>query len=122
MRHVQGQVTSASMLQRACELGPFDDEKGARAVLFTALEVLGECLSADDARVLAGDLPGTLSKHVRAGVERCEPRQVYRRMASRRGVHLGLAVEQVQVIGQVIAESITRTTLERLRQHSGDQR
>ncbi len=118
MRYEHGQVTSASMLQRACELGPFEDEKGARAVLLSALEVLGECLSADDARALAGDLPAALSKHVRAGAERCEPRQVYRRMAIRRGVHLGLAVEEVQVIGQVIAESITRATLERLRQHS----
>jgi uncharacterized protein (DUF2267 family) len=118
VRHEHGQVTSASMVQRARALGPFQGEKGAREVLLTALEVLGECLSADDARMLAGDLPGTLSKHVRAGALRCEPRQVYRRMAVRRGVHLGLAVEQVQVIGQVIAESVTRTTLERLRQHS----
>jgi uncharacterized protein (DUF2267 family) len=117
MRHEQRQVTSASMLQRACELGPFANERVAREVLFTALEVLGECLSADDARLLAGDLPGTFSEHVRAGVGRCEPREVYRRMASRRGVHLGLAVEQVQVVGHVIAESISRTTLERLRQH-----
>jgi uncharacterized protein (DUF2267 family) len=118
MRHEQGQVTSASMLQRACELGPFADESRAREVLITALEVFGECLSAHDARVLAGDLPDPLSKHVRAGGGRCEPREMYRRMASRRGVHLGLAVEQVQVIGQVVAESISRTTLERLRQHS----
>ncbi len=118
MRYEHGQVTSASMLQRACELGPFEDERRAREAFFTALEVLGECLSAEDARVLAGDLPDTLSKHVRPGVGRCELRHAYRRMASRRGVHLGLAVEQVQVIGQVIAESITGPTLERLRLHS----
>lgn len=106
------------MVQRLCELGPFGGAGEARSALVTTLEVLGECLSMDDARALAADVPAPLSKHVHAGGDRCEPRQVYQRMAHRRGVRLGLAVEQAQVVGQVIAESVSRPTLERLQQHS----
>src|SRR5690554_1631284 len=111
-------TTSESMVERVRELGPFADVDDARGALVTTLEVLGECLSRDDARALAGELPEPLAAHVSVGGGVCAPRQIYQRVAHRRGLRQGVALEQAQIVGQVLAESLSRPTRERLRRHA----
>lgn len=111
-------TTSESMVERVRELGPFASVEDARGALFTTLEVLGECLSGDDACALAAELPEPFASQVSASGGRCEPRQIYQRVAHRRRLRMGVAVEQAQIVGQVLAESLSRSTRARLQQHA----
>jgi uncharacterized protein (DUF2267 family) len=99
--------------------GIADDSRAERAIA-SVMSVLGGALTGTDADALAEDLPESFAERLRSsagGAELADARELYERVAARAGTTLGLAVEETQVVLQVLAETCRHEALMRARKH-----
>jgi len=102
--------------------GIAEDSRAERAIA-SVVSVLGGALTGADADALAENLPASFAERLRhsaGGAELADARELYERVAARAGTKLGLAVEETQVVLQVLAESCPDEALIRARKHLPD--
>lgn len=95
------------------------DEASARALLDAALRALSQQLGAAAAEALAGELPGTLGEALR-GVNHGHPANadaLFTAVRRARRLRKSVAVEQVQVVCQALAEHLGSDALRALQRN-----
>jgi uncharacterized protein (DUF2267 family) len=95
----------------------FGEDTDAEATIVAVLGVVGARLFENDARVVADQLPGAWASLLRreGPEEEFDLDGLYARVAEARGIELGPAVEQTQVVCQVLAEQVDDEGLQHLR-------
>jgi len=96
----------------------FQQPAMASLAIDATLEVMGQRLSAAEARALMAELPTNIGQSLARGPHGgCFDRdELYRRVSRREGVRLGFAVEHSQVVCQVVAEALSEPARTRLQQ------
>jgi uncharacterized protein (DUF2267 family) len=112
-------ITEERLLTRVLELGPVESPERARAAIQASLEVLGERLYDEEAKMIARELPAGI-----AGSLRARPHQsvfglaeFYDRVARREETRPGFAAEHAQIVCRTLSEMLSKPTLRRLRKH-----
>ena len=96
------------------------EESRAERAVASVVSVLGSALTGADADALARGLPMSFAERLRAsagGLELHDANELYERVAARGALTLGLAVEEAQVVLQVLAETCDPEALTRVRKH-----
>jgi len=99
--------------------GIADTGRAERAIA-SVVSALGAALSGADADALAENLPPAVSARLRncsGGAELVDAHELYERVAARAGTTPSLAVEETQVVLQVLAETCGYEALTRARKH-----
>lgn len=99
--------------------GITDDGRADRAVA-AVVSVLGGALSGADADGLSERLPSPFAERLRrsaGGAELKDVHELYERVAMRAAIVLGLAVEETQIVLQLLAELASEEATARARRH-----
>jgi uncharacterized protein (DUF2267 family) len=113
-------MRSAELIEDVRRRSGIEDEGRAALAIAAVISVLGSALTGADADALAQDLPAPFADRLRrsaGGAELVDAHELYERVASRAGTILGLAVEETQVVLQVLAENCNGEALIRARKH-----
>jgi uncharacterized protein (DUF2267 family) len=113
-------MNAVELIEDVRKRGGVADDGRAELAIAAVVSVLGGALSGADAEALAMDLPASFAERMRrsaGGAELADVQQLYERVAARGALTLGLAVEESQVVLQVLAEQCSDEALMRVRKH-----
>lgn len=113
-------MRSAELIEDVRRRCGIEDEGRAALAIAAVISVLGSALTGADADALAQDLPAPFADRLRrsaGGAELVDAHELYDRVAARAGTTLGLAVEETQVVLQVLAEDCNPEAVLRARKH-----
>jgi uncharacterized protein (DUF2267 family) len=109
--------SDSDVLRRLRELGPFGEDAEVMRALRATLEALGGLLTPDEREFLAGALPPHSAQILRGSTSTPQGNlhDFLHRVAVREGVRLGLAVEHAEIVCRALGETLSPTSLARLR-------
>jgi uncharacterized protein (DUF2267 family) len=110
-------VTYETFLDEVCARSGLASREAAERAVRATLDLVGERLSAADARGLAEQLPGPLSRLLAAPRRHAafDVLELYEHVKETEPVRLGIAVEHARVVCEVLAEALDAEGLALLR-------
>jgi len=107
------------LIERTRELAPFDRSADAERAVSVVLHALRQRLMADEAAWLSREMSGPFRRILETGAYDTDfdVEEFYRRVTRGEAERPGIGVEHAQVVCRVLAESLPRNSIERLRKH-----